>query len=187
MPTVAHWPGDLLRTIAERASLRVRAGEAPHRFLGIWAVVVDGRVFVRSWRDQPDGWYRAWRLDPIGAIQVGARELMVLAVPVRGEKILAEVSRAYLEKYQGPGSRSYAVGMDAPARRRTTLELRPMGQADAAQVKGDARNATPGKAGGRKGPVNKATATKAAAKKATASKRGGTKRGRKADAPRRGR
>ena len=39
--------------------LRIRAG-AEHRFIGIWAVVVDGRVFVRSWSLKPQGWYRTF-------------------------------------------------------------------------------------------------------------------------------
>src|SRR3979411_1057755 len=120
------WPAGVLETIAQRASLRVRAGRAPHRFLGIWAVVVEGRAFVRSWRDQPDGWYRVWRDDPVGAIQSGDRELTVRAVPVRSERVLTTVSRAYLEKYRGPGSRSYAEGMNPPERRATTLELIPV-------------------------------------------------------------
>jgi hypothetical protein len=42
----------------------MRAGIRPHHFLGIWAVVIGGRVFVRSWNDKPQGWYRAWLGDP---------------------------------------------------------------------------------------------------------------------------
>jgi hypothetical protein len=69
----------VLDAIERRASLRIRAGSAKHRFLGIWAVVVNGRVFVRPWNDKPDGWYRAWREDPLGAIEVASREIAVRA------------------------------------------------------------------------------------------------------------
>lgn len=121
--TDTRFPRDVLEVIENRAALRIRAGSAKHRFLGIWAVVVNGRVFVRSWNDQPNGWYRAWREDPLGAIEVEKRELAVRAKPVRGEKLLDAISAAYREKYTGPGSRKFAEGMDEPARRKTTLEL----------------------------------------------------------------
>ena len=124
MVTGSGFPRTVLDAIDNRASLRIRAGSANHRFLGIWAVVVNRRVFVRSWNDKPDGWYRAWREDPLGVIQVETREIAVRAKPVRGEKLLDAISAAYREKYTGPGSRKFAEGMDDPARRKTTLELR---------------------------------------------------------------
>ena len=48
--------------------LGVRAG-TEHRFTGVWVVVVDGRVFVRSWNDKPTGWYRAFLDETEGVIQ----------------------------------------------------------------------------------------------------------------------
>lgn len=121
--TTRRLPPDVLDAIDRRASLRIRASSAKHRFLGIWAVVVNGRVFVRSWNDKPTGWYRAWRADPIGAIEVAKREIAVRARPVRGERLLDAIGAAYRDKYTGPGSRKFAEGMDEPARRKTTLEL----------------------------------------------------------------
>src|SRR3954463_3627505 len=117
MPTRPRFPDEVLAAIEKSAVLRVRAGSAregakPHRFLGIWGVVVDGRVFVRSWNDKPEGWYRAWRADPVGAIEVDGRELAVRARAVRGEKLLDAVSAAYRAKYTGRGSVKYATEMD---------------------------------------------------------------------------
>jgi hypothetical protein len=37
----------------------IRAGSAPYRFVGIWAVAVGNRVFVRTRNDKPTGWFRA--------------------------------------------------------------------------------------------------------------------------------
>jgi hypothetical protein len=35
--------------------LGIRAGaRSDHRFIGIWAVVVTGRVFARSWTEKPE-------------------------------------------------------------------------------------------------------------------------------------
>jgi hypothetical protein len=35
--------------IRQRKILGIRAVSQPHRFIGIWAVAVEGRVFVWSW------------------------------------------------------------------------------------------------------------------------------------------
>ena len=43
-----------LEELANAKILGVRAG-AEHRYTGVWVVVVEGRVFVRSWNDKPTG------------------------------------------------------------------------------------------------------------------------------------
>jgi hypothetical protein len=47
--------------IGQTKYLGIKAGaRSDHRFIGIWAVVVDGRVFIRSWTLKPGGWYRTF-------------------------------------------------------------------------------------------------------------------------------
>lgn len=103
----------------------IRAGRAPHRFIGIWMVELDGRVFVRSWTMKPHGWYRTFLEDPIGAIQLGKREVPVRARPVNSEALKDRVSRAYFEKYDTPASLKYCRGFARGRRRDTTTELVP--------------------------------------------------------------
>lgn len=43
--------------------LGVRSGDE-HRCTGAWVVVVERRVFVRSWNDKPNGWFRAFLDEP---------------------------------------------------------------------------------------------------------------------------
>ena len=122
----ATWPAEVVAIIRRKPALRIRAGRAPHRFLGIWAVTVGDRVFVRSWNDSPAGWRRAWLSDPLGAMLVGDDELPALAKPVRDEALRDAVSAAYVAKYWRPASLPHARGLDTPARRETTLELCPV-------------------------------------------------------------
>ena len=61
----------------------LRAGEGPHRVIGIWAVVARGRVFVRSWSLKPRGWYRTFLETPQGFLYVDDRELR--SVPGAGQ------------------------------------------------------------------------------------------------------
>src|SRR3954467_3746696 len=103
-----RFPVDVLAAIRDGKILGIRAGSAPHRFIGIWAVVVEGRVFVRSWGLKPRGWYRTFLVEPYGAVQVAGREILVRAVRTRSERLKGAVDRAYLAKYSAPGSVKYA-------------------------------------------------------------------------------
>ena len=106
--------------------LRIRAGTKPHRFIGIWAVVVDRRVFVRSWSLKPRSWYRTLLEEPRGAIQVAGRTIAVRAARTRSERLKDAVDRAYLAKYSTPGALSYARDLGRARSRATTTELRPL-------------------------------------------------------------
>jgi hypothetical protein len=116
----------IVAAIDESKILGIRAGaRSGHRFIGIWAVVAAGRVYVRSWTQKPDGWYRTFLEDPLGAIQVGERQVRIRAVRARGERIRDAVERAYAKKYPTPGSVKYVRGFRSLRRRETTMELRP--------------------------------------------------------------
>jgi hypothetical protein len=116
----------IVTAIDESNVLRVRAGaHSDHRFIGIWAIVVDGRVFARSWTLKPGGWYRTFLEDPRGAIQVGERQISVRAIPVRSERMRDAVEQAYATKYSSPGSRRYVRGFRTERRRKSTVEFVP--------------------------------------------------------------
>ncbi|HEX5044359.1 MAG TPA: DUF2255 family protein, partial [Candidatus Polarisedimenticolaceae bacterium] len=106
--------------------LGVRAGaRSAHRFIGVWAVVVEGRVFARSYTLEEGGWYRTFLEDPLGTITVGERAIRIRAVPVTSERLRDAVDAAYAEKYPTPGSVKYVRGFRSPRRRAATLEFVP--------------------------------------------------------------
>jgi hypothetical protein len=105
--------------------LGIRAGREPHRFTGIWFVMVGGRVFVRPWYDKHEGWYRAFLRDPHGTISVSGREIPVLARKARGERLFDAVDAAYAEKYDTKASLKWVRGFALARRRKTTTELLP--------------------------------------------------------------
>jgi hypothetical protein len=114
---------DLMAALSKSKVLRIRAGIGEHRFIGIWVVVVDGRLFVRSWSMKPEGWYRAFLHQPSGSIQVAGEEIAIGAVPIKDKRLRDAVDRAYLEKYNSKGSLKYAKDLCSPRSRATTLEL----------------------------------------------------------------
>lgn len=121
-----RFPQDVVAAIDKGKILGLRAGTQPHRFIGIWAVVVESRVFVRSWSLKPRSWYRTFLEEPRGTINVDGREIDVRAVRTRSERLKTEVDRAYLEKYKTPGSIQYARDLGGEKSRATTTELVPL-------------------------------------------------------------
>ena len=102
----------------------VRAGaSSEHRFTGVWPIVVNRRLFARSWTVTPGGWYRSFLDHPVGVIQVGERQVRVRAVPVRAARILDAIEDGYAEKYPTPGSQTYVRGFRTARRRAATLEF----------------------------------------------------------------
>jgi hypothetical protein len=114
-----------LASLRDGKILGLRAGTSPHRFIGIWVVVVEDRVFVRSWSLKARGWYRTFREEPRGTITVDGQEIAVRARFPKGERLLDAISRAYLEKYHTPGSVKYARDLGGAKSRATTTELVP--------------------------------------------------------------
>ena len=94
--------------------------------IGIWVVVVEGRVFVRSWGLKPRSWWRTFLRDPHGSMFIGEREIPIRAVQTRSERLKDLVSVAYKEKYNTPGSIQYVKEMSRKKSRGTTTELVPL-------------------------------------------------------------
>lgn len=115
---------DVVEALRNAKILGVRSG-SEHRYTGVWVVVIDKRVFVRSWYDKPTGWFRAFKKEPIGTIQVGKLEVPVRGKPVRSARIRDAVTVAFGEKYNTKGSKVWVDGFAEPARLLTTLEFVP--------------------------------------------------------------
>ena len=122
----ARFPRPTLEAIHDGKILGIRAGTKPHRVIGIWAVVVENRVFVRSWTVKPDGWYRALREEPQGVIEVAKQRLRFRAVFTRSERLRKAVDRAYIAKFRTPWAAKLARAFKTEKRRATTTELRPL-------------------------------------------------------------
>ena len=89
-------------------------------------VVVDGRLFIRSWSLKPRSWYRTFLIDPVGAITSGSASSAVRAVQTRSERLKDAVSTAYAAKYNTPASKKYVRDLSGAKSRGTTTELVPV-------------------------------------------------------------
>lgn len=114
----------VIAAIDAASIIGIKAG-ADHKFIGVWPVVVAGRVYARSWGLSRDGWYRAFLEDPRGTIQIGDREIRVRAVPARSERVRDKVEEAYAAKYVTTASKKWVRGFKTPRRREATMEFVP--------------------------------------------------------------
>lgn len=119
-----RFPEGVIEKIQKERILGIRAGsDSVHKVIGIWAVVVEGRVFVRSWSLKPRSWWRTFLEDPHGSIFVGEKEIPIRAVQTRSERLKDLVSAAYKEKYNKPGDIQYVKDMSRKKSRDATTEL----------------------------------------------------------------
>ena len=127
-----RFPAETLAAFDETKYLWIRSGD--HRFIPIWAVVVDGHVIVRSWNDKAHGWYRAFLEESRGAVRFespksagksSVGEVAVLAVPLRGKKLNDAADAAYAAKYTTKPNFKYVEGFKTARRKACTLELTP--------------------------------------------------------------
>ncbi|HEX7722765.1 MAG TPA: DUF2255 family protein [Pyrinomonadaceae bacterium] len=116
----------IVDAIHDAKILGIRAGTKPHRIIGIWAVVVEGRVFVRSYTLKEHSWYRTFLEEPHGIIEVSGKRFKVRPVFTRSERLKKLVDRAYAEKFPTTGSRVFVQGFKEKKRRDTTTELMPL-------------------------------------------------------------
>jgi hypothetical protein len=130
MPSRLHFSKPLLATLRNGKIVRIKAGDR-HRFIGIWGVVVEGRLFVRSWSMKARSWYRTFLKDPRGFLQLGNRAIPVRAVRTRSARLKAAVDRAYLHKYGRGWELKFAKDLVGAKSRATTVELRPRSSAAA--------------------------------------------------------
>lgn len=114
----------IIQEIDRSKILGIRAG-SEHRFTAVWPIVVQGRLFIRSWNDKITGWRQAFLKEPHGAIQLTDKEIAVRAKKVRGEKLLDAIDEAYALKYNTSASKKWVRGLITLRRRNTTTELVP--------------------------------------------------------------
>ena len=118
-----RFPSRIITAVDATKYLRIRSGD--HRSIHVWVVVVKDRVIVRSWNDNPSGWYRAFLTEPRGAIEVNRTEIPVRATRVRSAKLNDAADDAYAAKYTTKSNLKYVRGFKTARRKAATLELRP--------------------------------------------------------------
>jgi hypothetical protein len=124
MTTAVLSPQDYIR---QHNLVGIRAGQNRSAFLDIWMVIVDDRIFARSWGLAERSWFNAFTADPLGAIRCGDQVVPVRAlIPADLPQLNARISQAYLDKYDSGANSPYAQGIVRPEHVARTMELVPL-------------------------------------------------------------
>ena len=104
----------------------IKAGHDRETFLEIWMVVVDNRIFARSWGFAERSWYHYFLKDASGEIKCGNDIFQIEAAVSEGDDELnAKISEAYLKKYSNSEHNlKYAKGIVREAHVNKTMEFR---------------------------------------------------------------
>ena len=77
MKAKQRFSDDIVAQFRENKGLRSRAGTGSHRFIGIWVVVVNDRVFVRIVERQAARLVPDVSREPRGTVRIADREIAV--------------------------------------------------------------------------------------------------------------
>ena len=120
-----HFSKAFLKCIKETQITSVRAGKDRTKFTGIWMVVVQERIFGRSYYGAERSWYTALLDGNDGDLKCG-KEI----VPVKGVKpadidaIAGAINKAYEKKYLVKAyNKKWVDGLNQPERIERTIEF----------------------------------------------------------------
>jgi hypothetical protein len=122
---MTNWTTDQLATLGNQVEIDIgptRADGTSGAARPIWIVVVDGNLYVRSYRGPNGAWYRQARRTNRAHITATGATYDVTLSPADIDPAL--IDAAYRDKYTRHGG-SYVDAMVSPAAAATTLRLDP--------------------------------------------------------------
>ncbi|GAA1390151.1 DUF2255 family protein [Luteococcus peritonei] len=122
---MSSWPRETIEAIAASDDLHICAHH-PDGSTGtltwIWSVVVDGRLFVRSYSGTGGRWYGSALAQRTGVITAAGGRHEVAFTPVSEEALNDRIDEAYRAKY---ATSAYLGSMIGQRARAATMELTP--------------------------------------------------------------
>jgi hypothetical protein len=117
-----------LKSITETQITSVRAGKDREKFTGIWMVVVEDRIFGRSYSLSERSWYTVLSSGELGDIKCGNEIIPVKGVKPKDIKRITEaINKAYEKKYLVKAyNKKWVDGLAEPERVARTMEFIPV-------------------------------------------------------------
>jgi hypothetical protein len=115
---------EVIEYIKTHNLIGLKAGETRITFLEIWMVVINERIFARSWGFAEKSWYNTFLSDSNGQIKCGETVFNIKAiVPDDLSEISEKINNAYLEKYDNGSNSEYAQGIIRQKHIEKTMEF----------------------------------------------------------------
>jgi hypothetical protein len=110
--------------IKNNSLIGLKAGQERPVFLEIWMVVVDDRIFARSWGLATKSWYNTFLVQPSGQIKCGSHIFNISAcIPPDNAAMTPSINAAYLNKYNSAHNIKYAQGIIEEQHVNRTMEF----------------------------------------------------------------
>lgn len=90
---------ELLAYIKGNTLIGIKGGASDRAFLDIWMVVVDRKIFARSWGMSSRSWFTAFCEQGVGQIKFGNQVVDVAGKTIVDSETNASISKAYKAKY----------------------------------------------------------------------------------------
>lgn len=102
----------------------IKAGQNDHDFLNIWMVVVNNRIFARSWGFAERSWYNTFLKDNIGQIKSGDYIFNIKGeIPEDFNELVEPINEAYMKTYNFGSNAFYAEGITKEEHINKTMEF----------------------------------------------------------------
>ena len=118
------FPEDFYAYLKENTLIEIKGGDQRKTFLKICMVVVNNRVFARSWNKSKKSWFTEFINVGFGQIRQGEKIINVMGKKVnKDDKIHILIDEAYLIKYSQNENLMYAKGISTPEFYNFTMEF----------------------------------------------------------------
>lgn len=98
--------------ISSNNLIGLKAGKERKTFLEIWMVVIDDRIFARSWGFAEKSWYNTFLIYPFGQIECGKITFNIEAtIPNDIKELTSRINQAYIDKYNFGRNMEYVEGI----------------------------------------------------------------------------
>lgn len=92
--------------------IEIKAGNERTTFLEIWMVVVENRIFARSWGLAEKSWYNTFLFNQLGQIKCGETIYNIKAtIPSDLKELTNIINQAYIDKYNFGRNVEYVEGI----------------------------------------------------------------------------
>ena len=118
------FPTEFYDFLNNNSLIEIKGGVTREKFLEIWVVEVDKRIFARSWNKSIKSWFTEFERTGIGQIKCAD-----WIIDVKGQKIdptdsiNSKISEAYIKKYNQKENLKYAEGIASSDYYNHTMEF----------------------------------------------------------------